>query len=53
MFHVIARPVQRVLVIRRQFAETQPVAQRHFRGIGNTHAGLQRRAHQRHTAKGP
>jgi hypothetical protein len=51
--HVMARPLQRVFVGRIQLAKAQPVAQRDLGRVGNLHARLQRRAHQRHAAKGP
>ena len=53
MLNVIAGPLHRPLIVWVQFAETQPVVQRQFRRIGDSHAPLQRRVNQHHAAKGP
>ena len=50
---VIARPLQRPVLGRVEFAEPDPVAQRDLRRVGDLHPRLQRGADQRHTAERP
>ncbi|EXF43239.1 hypothetical protein BAY1663_04326 [Pseudomonas sp. BAY1663] len=52
-FDIVAGPLPRVLVIRCEFAEAQPVAQRRFRRVRNLHPRLQGRADQGHAAERP
>ena len=53
MLHVVLGPLPGQHVVYAQCCKTQPVAQGNVRCVGNLHARLQRRAHQRHTAKSP
>ena len=53
MLDIVARPLQRPLVLRAQLGKAQPVLKRGFRVIRNLHCRLQRRTDQRHAAKRP